>query len=457
MTKAYVHKPGESRTEIAHISSKVRRREDKQTTATVVTSRADVSSLTEGQDEIEIEEDGTTEFQGSLDSYKYDGTRIRLHVNSFLQYAKEAQPTSPKLSYVDTNDSTIVSDAISNIPDLSAGTIDTVETGVDILLHHASRALQIRLMRKLSKASVRYNSDKTVDYIDPANAGRDRTNITISPANQNLTTAKPKQKGGEQTKTHLRMIGNSGVSADVVASSYSSSDRQRWGRAQYKDIATEAVLVRYGEKLLEDLSNTWTEVDATLTEISDVRLMDQFTVNYPEKDISNQTLTVAEVTEIRDSSGLHYEARLSNRTFARNQQIEEQARRTSEASRVGQTTDAINTPMLTFGGDVRIPPNKFLDQEVTVPPNGKMHVWKFVQAPLNRQVSFKIVKNITKFRGEGTLIYEEMESAFETGSPLATIEGGTDGAIVALRLDNQGDREAVVGLTLSYTVETHNA
>lgn len=456
MTKAYVHKPDGTTTEIAHISSKVRRREEKQTTATVVTSRTDVSSLTEGEDEIEIADNGNTEFRGVLESYKYNGVKARLHVSSFMQYAKEAPPTGPKLSYAGADDSTIVQDAISNIPDLSAGTINTVQGNVDVLFHHASRALQIQLMRKQSGAHVRYNSDKTVDYLDPSNVGRDRTTIELNPANQNLNDATPKQKGGDRTKTHLRMIGGGGVSLDVTASSYSSGDRERWGRAQFKEVSSETVLTRYGELLLEDLSNTWREVDAQIVDISDVQVQDEFSVKYPEKHV-NTTMTIAEVTEIRDTDGLHYDARLSNRTFARNQEFEEQNRRVSEASRAGQTTDAINTPQLNFGGDVEIAGGKFLDQEVTVPPNSTLYLWKFVQSPSQTDISFKVVAEPTKFIGEGTLVYEEQSNGIDSGSPLASIDGGSNGTRVAVRLHNTSTDSRYTGLTVSYTVESHNA
>jgi hypothetical protein len=390
-----------------------------------------------------------------LQDKKYTGTEIRLEVASFLQYAMEAPPSAPKLPYVDESDKTIVEDAIDSVPDLEKGQIDSVQPGVDILFHHASRALQVRLMRKQSGAIVRYNDNKTVDYLRPSKARRDRTNITISPANQNITEATPKTKGGDRTKTHLRMIGGGGVSTDVVADSYSDGDRQRWGRAQFKEVANVITLERFGKLLLEDLANTWLEVNARLTEIDDVQLQDKFTVHYPEKGIDNRELRVAEVTEVRNTEGTHYNVTLSSRTFARDHDIEQQQRQVSEASRTGQTSAQINTPQLNFGGTVNLPGDKFIDQRLTLPPKQNFYLWSAEINPYNVNIDFRVVENPTDNLGEGTVHYQQDNVGIARGNPLVVVEGKqSQASFIAMRLHNTQSTRFATGAAIAYTIES---
>lgn len=455
MTQLIVHRPDGSQKTIPHVQSKIQRREDKQNTATAITNRNFVNDLDlqEGEDEIEIRDDDT-EFRGPLKNFKWSGTEVRLDIVSFMQYAKEAPPTSSKVSYRETQDSEIVLDAIDGIPDLEVGTIHQVKPNVNILFHHATRALQIRLMRKQSKANVRYNSDKTVDYLRPGHIGSDRTDTVLSPSSQNITKATPQTKGGERTKTHMRVIGNGAASVDVVAPSYTDGDRQRWGRAQFKEVAHLPTLRRYGRLLLDDLSEQWLEVKSTLTDIPDVSLQDTFTVDYPEKNIDNEPLTVAELTEVRDNSGLHYEAKLSNRTFARNHEIEKVKKRVSESMRTGQTTASANTPQLNFGGTVNLPAKKFLDQRITVPMHTTLYVWTVIQEPVDTDVAVKLVKGPANTRKDtNEVLYEQKVSSYESDSPLVEYTTGSHGERLAFRLDNTANEEAQVGASVAYSLE----
>jgi hypothetical protein len=416
--------------------------------------------LDEDADEIAVIENSTVEFEGPLKSFQFRDTSVQLEIQSFEYDAKNAEPTGPKKDYTGADDSTIVQDAINGIPDLSAGTIDTVETGVDVLFNHATRALQIRFCRRLSKAQVRYNSDKTVDYLSPGTLGTDRTGTTISPANQNLTQSDVRQRGGKNSKTHLRVIGSGGTSINVAADSYSSGNPKRWGRAVFKEVGEPNVLKTLGKKLLSELSNEWLEFKATLTNVSDVELGDEFTVNYPEKDVNNETLEVAEVTTIRDSTGesgteKHYEVVLSNRSFARQQAFGRQQERVSNNYRTGQTTASQNAA----GANIPVttlPPGESVATPFAMSADETFYLWS-VNVKRNDGVTipenvFAQVTYVTGVAPGTDVVGWEDNVLFRSGNPLYKLDLSND-VFGECRLTNRSTSTYELGARFSYTTE----
>lgn len=433
------HKQGGGTNALRHISDRITYRENEMTTATATTTRVDANSVsfTEGQDEIEILNDaGATVFRGPLRDVRRQSQKVELLIDSFERYAMEAPPTPAKYVFFDIGDAQVVNDAISRIPDLSAGQVDSIQSGIKIIFHYDTPALMIRLMRRASKAHVRYNPDKTVDYIAPSNYGRDKTGTTLSPSNGNVVSMRPRQQGGEKRKTHLKMIGAGGVAVNVVSSSYTDDRRERWGRALFRNVGSETVLQIYGDALLSELDTEWLEVEAKLTAVSDVQVGDTYTVDYPEQGIDSETLTVAELTESRDNTGLHYDATLSNRTFARNRKANERKRQTSQNSRVQQTSVGPNMvyPIIPT---VKVPAGQFVVQRLWVPDGYKLLLYAFGftvdEPPFKPAQRDNLLAQLLE-SPDGSVVYEQTNNdPFHQEVPIAVIDDGPKTPAFALR------------------------
>lgn len=455
MTDIEIEHPDGSTETITHVSSTEERRQNRRWKMSATTTRADANSvsLTEGVDIVNLVDGATTHFGGVLADVRWKDDRAEFIVPSFEQLSRDAKPTPPTLGYDAATDQTIVTDAIDAIPDLTAGTIETIETGLDITYYHASRALQIRRVRNLTGGEIRYNANKTVDY--QSELGSDKTGTVISPANQNITRSPLfDERGGEDKKTHLRVIGAGGNSVDVTASSFSSGDRERWGRAVFKGVSSTSTLTTLGEKLLEDLSNTWKEVESTLTDLSPA-IGDTYTVDYPELNIDSEELRVDDLRTTRDRSGTHHKAVLTNRSFARGRELDKVAKRASEAARGGQTVAVNNQPSTNFPV-TEFPAGAYVDQYQIVPKGYKLYLWTAsmevisADATENTSVCLKLIQSPEVLDTE---VYSQCISSYESGGPLAEIDATDSAWLVGFRVENTSSETVRASAAFSYTVE----
>lgn len=438
---------------LTHVQSEVDRALDKQEVARVRIPRDEANNVTldEGEDRVFIRSgSGTTHFGGVLRDTVRRDILVELDVESFERYAKDAQPSSPKQSYEKVNDSTIVSDAVDATPNLKKGTINNVESNITIVFSHATQALKIRLMRDAANAELQYNADRTVDY--KSSLGSDKTGTTLSPGNQNITNFRVTHNGGKNVKTHLRVIGAGQTSIEVIASNFDAqSDREQWGRAEFKQVADTDTLEKLGQKLIDELQNKWTELDATITGSSlDPKLGDKYHVKYPEHNIDDN-LRIVEMTEIRDESGTHYECSFSNRSLGRNRDIESRVRGiASDESRTTSGNNAQHQPSLNIPM-TKIPSGKSIDTITSAPFPGKLYVWSVGHANENwssdTDVKVQIVDN------EGTVHFEQRSSTYSSGSPLVTVDATEVGKFVALRIQNDSNNSVTYSAWCSFTAD----
>ncbi|UBF23114.1 baseplate hub [Haloarcula virus HCTV-16] len=302
---------------------------DKIDTASAYCLRSDINqlSLNEDEDEVYITEGGSDLFGGILRDVKRGGSEVELIVESFERLALDSQPTSGDDNYDAVSDRTIVRDAVDDMANLSRGTIQVVKSNVTLLFSHVSQAKKVRTVTDVSGAEVRYNADKTVDYLP--SLGSNKTNITLSPSSQNVVGGfKPKRVGGSERVTHLRMLGEgegeAQIQAEIVADSYSPGDRQRWDTYINKDISDEDTLREQGQTLLEELQNPYIEIKATVKSV-DVELGDRFRVLYPEEEIDTD-LRVVEQTRRVTPDGVLHDVVLSNRANSRETEAEKEVR-----------------------------------------------------------------------------------------------------------------------------------
>lgn len=361
---------------------------DKKHTARVEVARSllDFSQVETSVTEVWLKDDSGTArsnafFGGVIRDVDRQGGSTEILLDSFERRAIDAVPTAPNLVYGPASDdessgvadSTIVSDAISNVPELSQGTVNTFANPISISFNSATRAKQIREVANITGAAVRYNPDKTVDYID--SLGSDRTGITLSPANQNIKGefSADRRSGPEAAVTHLRVLGagegesqllKNIVPADDSQSyesqvtysnpSWSNGDPAKWFVQSNKDIDRSNALEEYGLSLIDDITgNKYIDVSTTIDGVSNVRLGDTFTVTYPEENLSGKVLQVVENTAKYTGTGVEYDVTLSSRRVSRKDKTTENRK---DIERFNQSAQGVAVPINASGGRQPVDP-----------------------------------------------------------------------------------------------------
>jgi len=317
--------------------------------------------------------DADADFGGILRDIEQSGSLTEFIVESFERYGRDGTPTTGGERWEAVDDSTIISDGVSEISQLSAGTINTVRTPMTMVFSHTSQAKKIRETEAAGGGELKYRPDKTVDYV--AELGSDKTATVLSPDNQNIVGEfNAERKGGQEDLTHLRLVGagearhqrtvnfvpqddpfdyENDPDFDNVnrysASHWSSGDRQEWDVRSNKDHTDVDSLVLLGETIVADIQDSHIEATANVRGV-EVSLGDEFTIDYPEEDIS-QTARVVKLTTKIDSSGFIYQATLSSRQQSLNDPDSEQRKDTDrynlafEGSPVTMTTGGGRQPV----------------------------------------------------------------------------------------------------------------
>lgn len=313
------HPDGTTET-LTHITSAVSKEFNKQDVLSVVVPRAQAVTLTSNTDEIYLVEDGTDVFGGVLSDINKGGVETELNVDSFERYAREAKPCGTLYTFENASDKTVIEDAISDVSELTSGTIANVKSGLSFQFNHTSPARRMRVVRDATGAEFTYHPDKTVDYV--ASLGTDKSgSITISPNNQNIAEDfSVEENSGSKKANHLRMLGGGSGDAqtvvEVTASGYDpQTDRAVWTTYANKEIKDSITLREQATELVEELQNDHLEISATIKDET-VALGDTLHVKYDAEGI-DANLRVVSVKELRDATGLRYDVSLSNRNLSR--------------------------------------------------------------------------------------------------------------------------------------------
>lgn len=305
--------------------------------------KIDESNFERGQTEfLLVDNQGDTaanaRFGGVLKDVENQDSIIELIIESYERYARDAVPTPGGERWENVSSDTIVQDAIDNIPQLSAGTLESVGNNLTIVLSHTTQANKIRKVANAVGAEVRYRPDKTVDFVQ--NLGTDKTaSVTISPANQNIQGTFTADKiSGDEDITHLRVVGvGEGVhqrevnwvpSADPIdyegsddfqnvtrysASHWSQGDRKEWETKPAKEQQDVRGLNNLAESIINDVQDREIKIE-TDVDGQDLSLGDTVLVDYAKKDISNLEVRVVELSKKISNKGLIDTVTLSTRT-----------------------------------------------------------------------------------------------------------------------------------------------
>jgi hypothetical protein len=348
------HSDGSTDT-LEHLRHRIEYEFGKQDQASLYTSRSEVSgvTLTEREDEVYLDVSGTDEFGGQLRDVVRDGPEIELVVNSFEEFAREAKPTSGDDEYTDADDSTIISDAVSDTPNLSAGTINTIKSGISFVFSHSTQALKIRDTEEITSGEVRYNADKTVDYVD--SLGSNKTGTVLSPSNQNIVDdPKVQRHGGDEQVTHLRVIGSGEgehqITAETIVSDYDGG-REVWAVESNKSLTDEDALQAYADTLIDEMTDEHIEVEMVVKGPT-VELGDEFHVNVPKENV-DRNLRVVESTWVWDSKGSRYSVVLSSRQKTRD---DPETNQKKDVGRYNSAMEGVAVPINAGGGRSPVSP-----------------------------------------------------------------------------------------------------
>jgi hypothetical protein len=317
-------------------------------------------------------------FGGLFREIDRQGAITQVFIDSFERYARFSTPTDGGERFENVDDVSIVSDAISSVQELSSGVVENVAANpVSLLFSHTSPAKKLRETADTTSAELRYNADKTIDYLN--RRGTDRTSgPNISPSNQNITNEfQAERKGGKEDVTHLRVLGagegihqteiNFAPADDptsynnketYINNDFSSGDTKKWKVIANKDLKDEDALQEFGRNRINDINSAgYIDVTTTIRGL-DVKLGDTFTVVNQTERI-NEDMRVVELTENILPNGNEYAVKLSSRRVSR---IDSNAKDRQDIQRYNKSLEGTAVPINASGG--RQPVNPQNDYEM---------------------------------------------------------------------------------------------
>lgn len=296
---------------------------EKMDQASIWGHRADINSLstalTERADEVYVEDpnDGDV-FGGPLLDIRRGGPRPELVTDSMERYAKYGEPF-PGNTRKTQDDSTWITDALSRVDELSAGTIQTDKTNLELAVSHAFPSEVMRTAETASGNELRFNPDKTVDFV--GSLGGNKTGTTISPGTQRMVgDVTVERRAGEEKATHLRALGagegEAQVSTEVTANNYSSGDPKFWARRENTDLTTSSALTAWANTVISELNDSHVEASVGVKGATP-SLGDEYHLKHPDENLDHNLRAVELTDTYRPKTGRQFEVVFSSRQKSR--------------------------------------------------------------------------------------------------------------------------------------------
>ncbi|SNZ18181.1 hypothetical protein SAMN06269185_3282 [Natronoarchaeum philippinense] len=265
--------------------------------------------------------DGSTFFAGRFDEDRRGNGSVTVSVESYELDAKQAEPTGANVVYQNVNDSTIVQDLIDLVPTLSAGTIDTLASNLSMSFSYAEPSKGIRSVAEATGAELRYNYDRTIDYVD--RRGTDKPGVVLSPSEQTVVDNPRITEDAREDVTHIRGFGaQSGpdqITATATADSYNGG-RPNWKEYENKEIKAVSRLQRIIDQRINEYDGEPRHLDIDTSAVGvDVALGDRVTVQIPEENI-DRMLRVISRRSVLGTAGAVLKLVTSNRLLTRDDQ-----------------------------------------------------------------------------------------------------------------------------------------
>ena len=284
-----------------------------------------VGDIDEINDEFYLNSDGSDVFGGRLVSTSNEESTVLLEIGSFEEDALDARPTGNTETFID-DDSVIVNDAIDRIPTLSAGSVDSFGGEIDIIFSNTSPAGMIREVQRTTRGIVRYNADKSIDYVDKANEG---FVTTVGPQTANVQDDFNVIEDEREEYTHIRVLGASEglarVSAQEVTLNYDGG-REVWRKYSDKSITSESRARKIASEIADEMDNNprRLKVETTIFGV-DVEVGDRLKVVSRKDNIDNVLWVVKTRNRLEGGQDV-LEVVLSNRLLLDESQDEKRRR-----------------------------------------------------------------------------------------------------------------------------------
>jgi hypothetical protein len=265
-------------------------------------------------DEFYIESDSTDIFGGRLVTATKGLSKVELEIGSFEEDAIDAEPTGPTEPRVGVSDQSIVQEGIGLVPTLSQGAIDELLPSSSFFFSNTSPAGVIRTAQRTTGAFVRYNPDKTVDYVEfPTGSA---SVATVGPDEGNVEGAFDVKENEREEFTHLTVLGASEgdtqISATGVVSNFSGG-RERHRQFVDKSITNETRAQQLLDRYLEEYENDPVRIMVETTVFGEQLEVGSVVRAISTDDDLDANLFVIENKRILQGNQDVYEVRLSNR------------------------------------------------------------------------------------------------------------------------------------------------
>jgi hypothetical protein len=310
---------GTERATLAGISAERTRHVTERGSARFVVDREEwqsiASAINRRGDRFRIDADGETGWFGGRFRDTERGTQtVTVILDDYERDARDAQPTGGQVLFQNVDDATVVQDALSRIPTLSPGTIETVATGLSFSFANAEPAKMIRDAAQPGGALVRYNADRTVDFIErPAVDG---TEPELSTATGTLVGEPDISDDNRNPPTEIIGLGAQSGPNQVRATATVDPNAARdvYRRYENKDIQQQSRLQTTVDRLAAEVAAATEKLDVETEAVSlSVAPGDPIDFVWPAEEI-NATLRVIEYTEAVTQRGRRYAPlRVSNR------------------------------------------------------------------------------------------------------------------------------------------------
>ena len=266
-------------------------------------------------DEFYVSVDGTREFGGRLVDYSNEEDSVILEIGSFEEDALTAKPTDPT-EVLSGDDRDIVLDALSRIPNLSAGNVDTISQNIEFTFSNASPAKMIRDCQVTSGGFIKYNPDKTVDY-EALPTGSSNV-ATVGPSESNVQDDFNVIENEREEFTNIRVLGAGEGDSQIEAEGSVSnvSGRESWGTYTDSSINSQS----RANEILDNLIAEYEEDPQTL-KVETLVFGENLEVGSKVQAVSNvdnidEKMTVISASQLLEGNQDVYDVVLSNRLLS---------------------------------------------------------------------------------------------------------------------------------------------
>jgi hypothetical protein len=232
------------------------------------------------------------------------------------------------------DDQSLITGLISDVPEWTAGSINSFTGPMTWIFNHAHRHDALRRIERNTPGEIRFRDQGSVDYVDTLGTDKSGSVELSGDAGTIEEEIQIVERGREMDGTHIRVLGahegEAQISANLVPQSdpqsyenevrystprWSSGDDTDWNRWEDKDITDQGALEEEAAALADELTDDYVEAKATVSGV-DLSLGDRVQVVKPSQDL-DRTMRVHRIQTVQEGATRTDTVRLSTRTTLR--------------------------------------------------------------------------------------------------------------------------------------------